>query len=122
MLSPEEQRALLHWLVSRQNTGYTGRPNKSVDSCYSFWVGASIAILLGGNRNRLCTPQPLREFLISVQTPIIGGFSREEDVSPDPMHTYMSIMGLSLIGEPDLAPVDASEFEEKRDDDTDLII
>lgn len=25
--------------------GFNGRPNKDVDSCYSFWVGATIAIL-----------------------------------------------------------------------------
>jgi protein farnesyltransferase subunit beta len=36
------------WLVYRQMTmegGFSGRTNKLVDGCYSFWLGASIAIV-----------------------------------------------------------------------------
>lgn len=42
--------SLLRWLAFRQCTmegGFNGRTNKLVDACYSYWVGASHAILLG---------------------------------------------------------------------------
>eukprot|EP01060_Flectonema_neradi_P023942 TRINITY_DN3236_c0_g1_i3.p1 TRINITY_DN3236_c0_g1~~TRINITY_DN3236_c0_g1_i3.p1 ORF type:complete len:466 (+),score=76.11 TRINITY_DN3236_c0_g1_i3:48-1445(+) len=40
---------LKKWLVARQTSvgGFNGRTNKLVDSCYSFWIGASHAILSG---------------------------------------------------------------------------
>ena len=28
----------------RQQNGYHGRPNKPVDTCYSFWVGATLKV------------------------------------------------------------------------------
>mmetsp|Transcript_18947 Transcript_18947/g.52877 ORF Transcript_18947/g.52877 Transcript_18947/m.52877 type:complete len:665 (-) Transcript_18947:390-2384(-) len=40
-------KALLGWLSRRQNTyegGFTGRSNKLVDGCYSFWQGGATAI------------------------------------------------------------------------------
>ena len=39
---------LEHWLLNRQmklEGGFQGRTNKLVDSCYSFWQGAAVAIL-----------------------------------------------------------------------------
>jgi protein farnesyltransferase subunit beta len=39
---------LEHWLLNRQmreEGGFQGRTNKLVDSCYSFWQGAAIALL-----------------------------------------------------------------------------
>lgn len=108
MLSDREKRALIRWLASRQQTGFNGRPNKDVDSCYSFWVGGTLAVL---DCSRFVSAKPLRTFLASVQTPIIGGFSKEEDVTPDPMHTYMSILGLSLAGHQDLPAVNAGTVD-----------
>lgn len=29
----------------RQQNGYHGRPNKPVDTCYSFWVGATLKVV-----------------------------------------------------------------------------
>lgn len=40
--------ALEYWLVSRQmkvEGGFQGRTNKLVDSCYSYWQGAAVALL-----------------------------------------------------------------------------
>lgn len=31
--------------TSNQIDGFQGRPNKPVDTCYSFWIGASLKIL-----------------------------------------------------------------------------
>ncbi|XP_046839184.1 geranylgeranyl transferase type-1 subunit beta-like isoform X2 [Xenia sp. Carnegie-2017] len=37
------------WCIFRQKSGFHGRPNKPVDTCYSFWVGASLkAFVLTG--------------------------------------------------------------------------
>ena len=31
--------------LQRQQSGFNGRPNKPVDTCYSFWLGASLTLL-----------------------------------------------------------------------------
>jgi prenyltransferase beta subunit len=41
-------RGLEHWLLQRQmklEGGFQGRTNKLVDSCYSFWQGAALAMV-----------------------------------------------------------------------------
>ena len=43
--SPEERRGLARWCLRRQVTGFQGRPNKPSDTCYSFWIGASLEVL-----------------------------------------------------------------------------
>ena len=35
---------LKRWCLVRQKSGFQGRPNKPVDTCYSFWVGASLMV------------------------------------------------------------------------------
>jgi protein farnesyltransferase subunit beta len=45
---------LKHWLANRQMSfegGFSGRSNKLVDGCYSFWIGASVAIVGQEGRN-----------------------------------------------------------------------
>ena len=37
-------RRLISWCIHRQHSGFQGRPNKPVDTCYSFWVGASLEV------------------------------------------------------------------------------
>lgn len=34
-----------HWCIVRQKTSFQGRPNKPVDTCYSFWVGGSLKVI-----------------------------------------------------------------------------
>ena len=43
--SPAEIEGLKKWCVRRQQTGFQGRPNKPVDTCYSFWVGATLNVI-----------------------------------------------------------------------------
>lgn len=33
------------WLLFRQVDGFNGRPNKPTDTCYSFWIGATLRML-----------------------------------------------------------------------------
>ncbi len=42
--SPVELEGLKKWCILRQQTGFNGRPNKPVDTCYSFWLGASLKV------------------------------------------------------------------------------
>ena len=40
----EELEKIKRWCLFRQKSGFQGRPNKPVDTCYSFWVGASLEV------------------------------------------------------------------------------
>ncbi|KAK9696795.1 Geranylgeranyl transferase type-1 subunit beta [Basidiobolus ranarum] len=90
------QEKLLEWCLNRQKSGFQGRMNKPPDSCYSFWIGATIKIL---GHYELVDFAQHREFLMATQGGI-GGFSKWPDVYPDLLHAYMAIAGLSFMNEP----------------------
>ena len=46
-LSQRELDRIRRWCIMRQQTGFHGRPNKPVDTCYSFWVGATLEVRTG---------------------------------------------------------------------------
>jgi len=92
------QEELVQWLVDRQLSGFQGRPNKRVDTCYSFWVGASLKLL---GHEDLIQQSFCSEYTLSCQADI-GGFSKWPDTFPDVLHTYYSLAGLSLLGLYDL--------------------
>ncbi|KAM7285872.1 geranylgeranyl transferase type-1 subunit beta [Ixodes scapularis] len=101
-LSERQLNRLSRWCLFRQQSGFQGRPNKPIDTCYSFWVGAALELLgafkfVESGRNL--------EFLDSTQDQFVGGFSKWPDSDPDPMHTYMGIAGMSLMGVEDLLPL-----------------
>ena len=39
-----ELEQIKKWCLFRQKSGFQGRPNKPVDTCYSFWLGASLQV------------------------------------------------------------------------------
>lgn len=41
---PHELEQIKKWCLFRQKNGFQGRPNKPVDTCYSFWLGASLEV------------------------------------------------------------------------------
>ena len=43
-LVADELEQIKRWCLFRQKSGFQGRPNKPVDTCYSFWVGASLEV------------------------------------------------------------------------------
>ncbi|XP_077200448.1 geranylgeranyl transferase type-1 subunit beta isoform X4 [Paroedura picta] len=45
VFSEKELDRIRRWCIMRQQNGYHGRPNKPVDTCYSFWVGATLKML-----------------------------------------------------------------------------
>jgi geranylgeranyl transferase type-1 subunit beta len=96
------RRGVLKWCALAQGEGFCGRPNKPPDTCYSFWVGATMKILgvygwtnVSGNR----------AFNFSCQT-LRGGFGKHPDCHPDILHSYFGLAGLSFMGEDNLKPLD----------------
>lgn len=50
VFSEKELSRIGRWCVMRQQNGYHGRPNKPVDTCYSFWVGATLKVVYKRNK------------------------------------------------------------------------
>lgn len=86
----------------RQMGGFQGRPNKDVDTCYSFWIGASLKIL---NAFELSNYEANRSYIMETENSTTGGFSKWPNICTDPFHTYMAICALSFLDEPDLNEV-----------------
>ncbi|XP_028411287.1 geranylgeranyl transferase type-1 subunit beta-like [Dendronephthya gigantea] len=100
--SPDQLDKIKKWCIFRQKSGFHGRPNKPVDTCYSFWVGASLKLL--GCYN-FVNSKSNREFLMSTQAQAVGGFSKWPDGHPDALHSYFGACGLALMDEPGLQAV-----------------
>lgn len=39
-----DKQLLIEWLLRRQGQGFHGRVNKPDDTCYAFWIGASLDV------------------------------------------------------------------------------
>ncbi|KAK0181365.1 hypothetical protein PV327_003657 [Microctonus hyperodae] len=105
VLSNDQLERLRRWCLMRQNDGFQGRPGKPSDTCYSFWIGATLHLL---NVANLTDPEENREFILSTQDNIIGGFSKFYDTHSDPLHTYLGLCGLSLLEYPELQSINAA--------------
>ncbi|XP_076443833.1 geranylgeranyl transferase type-1 subunit beta-like [Babylonia areolata] len=101
-LSAQQQHRLKRWCIFRQESGFQGRPNKPVDTCYSFWIGATLQLLGVLDLTNFLSS---RSFVLSTQSLITGGLAKWPDTTPDPLHTYLGLCGLALMGEPGLATV-----------------
>lgn len=103
VLNDDRMKTLERWTVNRQtNGGFQGRPNKDPDTCYSFWLGATLSII--GSLDKM-NKEKNRNFILSNANVLTGGFGKNVDALPDPMHTCLSLCGLSLIGEEILNPI-----------------
>jgi len=97
-----KRRGLEHWLLNRQTSGLNGRINKDPDSCYSFWIGASLQIL---GKFDMISWNLCKGFLYTCQF-VVGGFGRNPTAPPDLLHTYLSYVTFSMMSEPEFLPVD----------------
>ncbi|CAD5212416.1 unnamed protein product [Bursaphelenchus okinawaensis] len=102
VLSKKQLEKLKRWALQKQDVGFHGRPNKPDDSCYAFWVGATLWML---NAHHLVEEKSLRGFLMETQDDCIGGFAKYIDSNSDILHTYFGIAALSIFGEAGLCPV-----------------
>eukprot|EP00696_Hemimastix_kukwesjijk_P002677 gnl/Hemi2/1328_TR468_c0_g1_i1.p2 gnl/Hemi2/1328_TR468_c0_g1~~gnl/Hemi2/1328_TR468_c0_g1_i1.p2 ORF type:complete len:124 (+),score=27.40 gnl/Hemi2/1328_TR468_c0_g1_i1:163-534(+) len=101
---------LVKWCLSRLGRGAQGRANKDADTCYSWWIGASLKILGGYG---LFDSAPTRDFNLCCQYKR-GGVCKYIGHPPDIMHSYYGLSGLSLMGYADLLPLDPALSITKR--------
>lgn len=87
-------QAAVQWCVERQLGGFQGRPNKDEDTCYSFWIGASLELL---GAPQLSEPSSVGAFAQRCECLAVGGFSKHPGAYPDVLHSYFAICGLSLV-------------------------
>ncbi|KAJ8932951.1 hypothetical protein NQ314_014330 [Rhamnusium bicolor] len=92
-LTKAQLHALRRWLLSRFDAGFNGRPNKPIDTCYSFWTGGALKIL---GAYQFIEDDKNNQFVLMTQDRY-GGFSKWINSIPDPMHTYFGLAGLSLM-------------------------
>ena len=86
VLSKCQLDRLRRWCLMRQNDGFQGRPGKPSDTCYSFWIGATLQLL---EFNQFSDPEENRKFVFSTQDTISGGFGKFACAPSDPLHTYL---------------------------------
>lgn len=73
------------------------------DNCsYSFWIGAALKII---DSFELSNFKENKDYILSCQDSVVGGFSKWPGISSDPFHTYFGVCGLSFLGEPGLQEV-----------------
>jgi hypothetical protein len=77
--------------------GIQGRPGKPGDSCYTFWIGCSAALLGAAPLAAWYHAEGLADFLFRCQYEERGGFGKDPEATSDPMHTYYSLAGLALL-------------------------
>ncbi|KAJ8973252.1 hypothetical protein NQ317_019527 [Molorchus minor] len=92
-LTKAQFTGLRRWLLCRFDAGFSGRPNKPIDTCYSFWTGGALKIL---NAYQFIEDPNNDQFVLMTQDKY-GGFSKWVNTVPDPMHTYFGLAGLSLM-------------------------
>ena len=92
---------LLEWCTLRQMTvegGFSGRTNKLVDSCYSFWVGACFPILKDimniDRRTPLYDHLALQAYVLVCCQDVMGFFDKPGSM-PDYYHTAYSLAGVA---------------------------
>jgi geranylgeranyl transferase type-1 subunit beta len=82
--------------------GINGRPNKIADTCYSWWVAGSLAVL---GRLDLLNIGPNIRFLLDRTQHAIGGFAKCEGYPPDIYHSYLGLATLAVMGYEGLKPI-----------------
>lgn len=93
--------ALLSWLVQRQyqiEGGLSGRTNKLVDACYSFWVGGVFPLLEAAlDVSLLVDREALKAYIVQCAQEVdTGGFKDKPGKSVDFYHTNYALSGLSI--------------------------
>ncbi|KAJ2161792.1 CAAX farnesyltransferase (FTase) subunit beta [Coemansia sp. RSA 552] len=96
---------LARWMCARQMAfegGFSGRTNKLVDGCYSYWVGGAFPILQKALRRSqsddyMYDRAALQRYVLACcQDDRMGGLRDKPGKSADLYHTMYCLMGLSL--------------------------
>mmetsp|Transcript_8146 Transcript_8146/g.25144 ORF Transcript_8146/g.25144 Transcript_8146/m.25144 type:complete len:360 (-) Transcript_8146:66-1145(-) len=97
---------VVDWCARRsaRGGGFCGRPNKPPDSCYAFWIGASLRALGAAD---LVDATAVTAFVFSCESKLLGGFAKfPTDAPPDLLHSFYSVCWLSWAYSNVLNPVD----------------
>eukprot|EP01041_Mallomonas_annulata_P000858 gene858-1668_t len=98
-LSPTQRSELIRWCINRQLGGFQGRTNKDPDSCYSYWIGASIHIL---EQFEDIDVPGTSEFLLGhcqyYAGMCYGGFGKLPGSPPDILHSLFSLIEVLVVG------------------------
>lgn len=73
--------------------GIQGRVGKIPDSCYTFWVGASLKLLSGKN----LLNENVENFIWMCFNEKGQNFGKYPKSGGDPVHTFHSITGLKIL-------------------------
>ncbi|ODA77745.1 hypothetical protein RJ55_06347 [Drechmeria coniospora] len=87
----------------RHYVGYNGRWNKKADTCYCWWVAATLAML--GSLGLVSIPSS-RRYILDITQNRIGGFSKSVGGLPDIYHSYLGLAALALMGDSELKEFD----------------
>jgi prenyltransferase beta subunit len=80
-------------LLDRAQEGFQGRTNKVPDSCYAFWIGASLKILASFDEVDF---SQVDSFILNSCQSMGGGFSKYPDTFADILHSFYSVCWLSM--------------------------
>jgi prenyltransferase beta subunit len=99
---------LAKWIAMRQcecGGGFNGRPNKLVDSCYSWWIGSAARIIAD---HLAITPfwneKALSDYVVNCCQGADGGFADRPGSRVDSFHTLYALAGVAVAGGRDLGP------------------
>lgn len=95
-----EITSLMKWCSERQyreEKGLSGRTNKLVDGCYSFWVGGTAAILEAYGYGTCIDKSALKQYILRCcQSDSTPGLRDKPGKNPDYYHTNYVAAGLSI--------------------------
>lgn len=86
----------IKWCTERQTCegGFSGRTNKLVDACYSFWIGALMSMIEVLQNLRTFNKDALRSYILRVAQVESGGFRDKPGKLVDFYHTNYALSGL----------------------------
>lgn len=91
--------ALIRWLAMRQfqrEGGLSGRTNKLVDACYSFWIGGVYAMLEAIVGLPFFNKDALRTYILGCCQDPRGGLRDKPGKLPDFYHLNYTMLGLCI--------------------------
>lgn len=93
----------IRYLSSRQSEfagGFNGRTNKLVDTCYTFWIGATMRIICDHFKiPEFWDKNSLTQYCLCACQFLFGGFCDHPPSQADPFHTIYTLAGIGVAGD-----------------------
>ncbi|KAI4601550.1 hypothetical protein KJ359_011680 [Pestalotiopsis sp. 9143b] len=78
--------------------GFSGRPNKIPDTCYTWWVAGALDLLSNAFDGPTKVDQTSgKKFLLEKTQHLIGGFGKNAGKPPDVYHSYLGLAALATM-------------------------